>query len=105
VVPAQHPVLAAHQQDRERPELVLVEVTGLGDLVIEAGQLPDPPPELLFLQPGELLVAVAIDADPLGTRRRTDPAIARSADRRLVDGHSATSTATGSMWRSALNQV
>ena len=47
---AQLAVVAPHDEHRQPPDAVLEEVTGRGDMVDRAGQLPDPGPEPLLLE-------------------------------------------------------
>ncbi len=61
VLERSHPkVLGAHHDDRLVEDLVLGEVTWLGDLLQAAGHLPDPGPQVLGLQPIEVRVEISL---------------------------------------------
>ena len=70
VVGPQPAVLGPDDDDRPVADHVLVEVARIGDVGVEAGQLPGARPQPLELQPGELGAGVARGVDQFGRRRR-----------------------------------
>ena len=91
---AQLAVVASHDEDREVPDAVLVEVAGLGDVVERARELPDPRPQSLVLEPRELggHIAGGRDGDWPLTESSRFPSGA--GNHRVCEGAATTSTST-----------
>src|SRR2546423_12622814 len=51
---AQLAVVAPDEQNRDRADAVLMEVARMGDMIECARELPDPRPQTLLLEPGEV---------------------------------------------------
>src|SRR4029453_9603763 len=66
VVGPDRPVRLPDDDDRLPPDLVLDVVAGVGDLLLEAGDLPDPRPQLLHLELQEVAREVARPRDQVG---------------------------------------